>query len=78
MIPLAGTTSAEVHGRRHRNRMKFGVPVTGVICLGHIDGLDRIEEREGELHLSAWVTHDSLAVVCHSQVTCRSAMNHSS
>ena len=43
------------------NRMKFGVPVTEVIHLGRLAGLDRIEEREGELHLGALVTHDRLA-----------------
>ena len=43
------------------NRMKFGVPVTDVIHLGRLAGLDRIEEREGELHLGALVTHDRLA-----------------
>jgi len=32
-----------------------------VIYLGQIDGLDRIEERGGELHLGALVTHDRLA-----------------
>jgi carbon-monoxide dehydrogenase medium subunit len=47
------------------NRMKFGAPVTEVIYLGHIDGLDRIEEREGELHLGALVTHDRLATSPH-------------
>jgi aerobic carbon-monoxide dehydrogenase medium subunit len=43
------------------NRMKFGVPVTEVIHLGHIAGLDRIDEREGALQLGALVTHDRLA-----------------
>jgi aerobic carbon-monoxide dehydrogenase medium subunit len=43
------------------NRMKFGARVTEVIHLGRLDGLDRIEEREGELHLGALVTHDRLA-----------------
>jgi carbon-monoxide dehydrogenase medium subunit len=43
------------------NRMKFGVPVTDVIHLGSIDGLDRIEEREGGLRLGTLVTHDRLA-----------------
>jgi len=43
------------------NRMKFGAPVTDVIHLGRLAGLDRIEEREGELHLGALVTHDRLA-----------------
>ena len=32
-----------------------------MIYLGQIDGLDRIEERGGELHLGALVTHDRLA-----------------
>jgi carbon-monoxide dehydrogenase medium subunit len=43
------------------NRMKFGASVTEVIHLGRLAGLDRIEEREGELHLGALVTHDRLA-----------------
>jgi carbon-monoxide dehydrogenase medium subunit len=43
------------------NRMKFGVPVTEVIHLGHIDGLDCIEEQDGGLQLGALVTHDRLA-----------------
>jgi carbon-monoxide dehydrogenase medium subunit len=43
------------------NRTKFGVPVTEVIHLGRLAGLDRFEEREGELHLGALVTHDRLA-----------------
>jgi carbon-monoxide dehydrogenase medium subunit len=43
------------------NRMKFGVPVTEVIHLGHIVGLDRIEEQDGGLQLGALVTHDRLA-----------------
>jgi carbon-monoxide dehydrogenase medium subunit len=43
------------------NRMKFGVPVTDVIHLGRIAGLDRIEEQEGGLQLGALVTHDRLA-----------------
>jgi carbon-monoxide dehydrogenase medium subunit len=43
------------------NRMKFGVPVTDVIHLGRIAGLDRIEEQEGGLRLGALVTHDRLA-----------------
>lgn len=42
------------------NRMKFGDPVTEVIHLGRIDGLDRIEEQEGRLQLGALVTHDRL------------------
>jgi CO/xanthine dehydrogenase FAD-binding subunit len=43
------------------NRMKFGVPVTEVIHLGRIDGLDCIEEQDGGLQLGALVTHDQLA-----------------
>jgi carbon-monoxide dehydrogenase medium subunit len=43
------------------SRMKFGVPVTEVIYLGHIDGLDRIEEQDGGLRFGALVTHDRLA-----------------
>ena len=43
------------------NRMKFGVPVTDLIHLGRIDGLDRIEEQDGGLQLGALVTHDRLA-----------------
>jgi aerobic carbon-monoxide dehydrogenase medium subunit len=43
------------------NRMKFGVPVTDLIHLGHIDGLDRIEEQDEGLRLGALVTHDRLA-----------------
>jgi aerobic carbon-monoxide dehydrogenase medium subunit len=43
------------------NQMKFGVPVTEVIHLGSIVGLDRVEEREGGLRLGALVTHDRLA-----------------
>jgi aerobic carbon-monoxide dehydrogenase medium subunit len=42
------------------NRMKFGVPVTEVIHLARVDGLDRIEERDGGLQLGALVTHDGL------------------
>jgi carbon-monoxide dehydrogenase medium subunit len=43
------------------DQMKFGVPVTEVIHLGSIVGLDRVEEREGGLRLGALVTHDRLA-----------------
>jgi carbon-monoxide dehydrogenase medium subunit len=43
------------------NRMKFGAPVTEVIHLGRVDGLDRIDEQEGGLRLGALVTHDRLA-----------------
>jgi carbon-monoxide dehydrogenase medium subunit len=43
------------------NRMKFGASVTEVIHLGRIAGLDRIDDRQGELHLGALVTHDRLA-----------------
>jgi len=42
------------------NRMKFGAPVTEVIHLGSIVGLDRVEEQEGGLRLGALVTHDRL------------------
>ena len=42
------------------NRMKFGAPVTEVIHLGRVDGLDRIDEQEGGLRLGALVTHDRL------------------
>jgi aerobic carbon-monoxide dehydrogenase medium subunit len=43
------------------NRMKFGVPVSDVIHLGGVAGLDRIEASSGELRLGALVTHDRLA-----------------
>jgi carbon-monoxide dehydrogenase medium subunit len=43
------------------NRMKYGVPVTDVIHLGGIPGLDGIEEEEGELRFGALVIHDQLA-----------------
>jgi carbon-monoxide dehydrogenase medium subunit len=43
------------------NRMKFGIPVTDVIHLGGVAGLDRIEAASGELRLGALVTHDRLA-----------------
>lgn len=43
------------------NRMKFGVPVSDVIHLGGVAGLDRIEVAPGELRLGALVTHDRLA-----------------
>lgn len=43
------------------NRMKFGVPVTDLIHLGGIPGLDGIAEAEGGLRLGALVTHDRLA-----------------
>jgi aerobic carbon-monoxide dehydrogenase medium subunit len=43
------------------SRMKFGAPVTEVIHLGRLTGLDRIEEQEGALQLGALVTHDRLA-----------------
>jgi carbon-monoxide dehydrogenase medium subunit len=43
------------------NRMKFGVPVTNVIHLGGVAGLDRIEASAGELRLGALVTHDRMA-----------------
>ena len=43
------------------NRMKFGIPVSDVIHLGGVAGLDRIEVSSGELRLGALVTHDRLA-----------------
>ena len=43
------------------NRMKSGLPVTDVIHLGSVVGLDRIEETEDGLRLGALVTHDQLA-----------------
>ncbi len=43
------------------NRMKFGVPVTDLIHLGRLAGLDRIDENGEELRLGALVTHDRLA-----------------
>jgi aerobic carbon-monoxide dehydrogenase medium subunit len=43
------------------NRMKFGVPVTDVIHLGGIAGLDEITETPDGLRLGALVTHDRLA-----------------
>jgi carbon-monoxide dehydrogenase medium subunit len=43
------------------NRMKYGTPVTDVIHLGSIPGLDDIEEEAGELRVGALVTHDRLA-----------------
>jgi aerobic carbon-monoxide dehydrogenase medium subunit len=51
------------------NRMKFGIPVTEVIHLGRVDGLNRIEEQEGRLELGTLVTHDRLAT--SSQVRAR-------
>jgi carbon-monoxide dehydrogenase medium subunit len=43
------------------NRMKFGVPVTDIIHLGGVAGLDEIREDAGGLRLGALVTHDKLA-----------------
>src|SRR6516225_11967239 len=43
------------------NQMKSGLPVTDVIHLGSVVGLDRIEETEDGLRLGALVTHDQLA-----------------
>jgi carbon-monoxide dehydrogenase medium subunit len=43
------------------NRMKSGAPVTDVIHLGRVAGLDTIEEAEEGLRLGALVTHDQLA-----------------
>ena len=43
------------------NRMKSGLPVTDVIHLGLVAGLDGIEEAEDGLRLGALVTHDRLA-----------------
>ena len=43
------------------NRMKSGFPVTDVIHLGMVAGLDVIEEAEDGLRLGALVTHDRLA-----------------
>jgi carbon-monoxide dehydrogenase medium subunit len=44
------------------NRMKFGVPVTDVIHLGRIAGLDEIAEEADGLRLGSLVTHDRLAM----------------
>jgi carbon-monoxide dehydrogenase medium subunit len=43
------------------NRMKSGIPVSDVIHLGRVTGLDGIEEFEDGLHLGALVTHDQMA-----------------
>ena len=43
------------------NRMKSGLPVTDVIHLGLVAGLDGIEEVDDGLRLGALVTHDRLA-----------------
>jgi carbon-monoxide dehydrogenase medium subunit len=43
------------------DRMKYGAPITDVIHLGGIAGLDQIEDKSGELRLGALVTHDRLA-----------------
>jgi carbon-monoxide dehydrogenase medium subunit len=43
------------------SRMKFGVPVTDVIHLAGVTGLDEIAGDEGGLRLGALLTHDRLA-----------------
>jgi aerobic carbon-monoxide dehydrogenase medium subunit len=43
------------------NRMKFGVPVTDVIYLSGIAGLDKIVEEDGKLRLGSLVTHHQMA-----------------
>jgi aerobic carbon-monoxide dehydrogenase medium subunit len=43
------------------NRMKFGTPVTDLIYLGGIAGLDGIDPDEEGLRLGSLVTHDRLA-----------------
>lgn len=43
------------------NRMKFGAPVSDVIYLGGIGGLDGIDADGTELRLGSLVTHDRLA-----------------
>jgi aerobic carbon-monoxide dehydrogenase medium subunit len=43
------------------NRMKFGAPVTDVIHLGGVPGLDSIGADGTELRLGSLVTHDRLA-----------------
>jgi aerobic carbon-monoxide dehydrogenase medium subunit len=43
------------------NRMKFGAPVTDVIHLAGVGGLDEIAEERGGLRLGAMVSHDRLA-----------------
>jgi len=43
------------------NRMKSGLPVTDLIHLGLVAGLDGIEESQHGLRLGALVTHDRLA-----------------
>jgi len=43
------------------NRMKSGFPVTDLIHLGRIAGLDGIEEFDDGLRLGALVTHDRMA-----------------
>lgn len=51
------------------NRMKFGAPVSDVIYLAGIAGLDTIDTDESALRLGSLVTHDQLATsptVCAS------------
>ena len=43
------------------NRMKSGFPVTDLIHLGRVAGLDGIEEFDDGLRLGALVTHDRMA-----------------
>ena len=43
------------------NRMKFGAPVSDLIHLGGIAGLDTIKEEAGGLRLGSLVTHDQMA-----------------
>jgi len=43
------------------NRMKFGAPVSDLIHLGGIAGLDTITEEAGGLRLGSLVTHDQMA-----------------
>ena len=42
------------------NRMKSGLPISEVVHLGSVAGLDGIEEVEGGLRLGALITHDQL------------------
>jgi aerobic carbon-monoxide dehydrogenase medium subunit len=43
------------------NRMKFGVPVSDLIHLGGVAGLDEIVEEDGKLRLGSLVTHHQMA-----------------
>ena len=43
------------------NRMKSGFPVTDLIHLGRVAGLDGIEEFDDGLRLGALVTHERMA-----------------